>query len=403
MFTRSVSQTILTTDQTFTELGLSAELVDAVTAIGFNHPTRIQAQAIPLALAGGDVLGLAETGSGKTAAFGLPMVEQLRHGNSVRGLILSPTREIALQTRDFLETVGQHHGLRTAILIGGVRMGPQIDDLRRGPDIVVATPGRLLDHVRRGNVSLDRIEKLVLDEADHMLDLGFLPQISEVLELIPKNRQTMMFSATMPQPIERLVHRLMDSPARIDIIPHGRTARGIEHRLFLVEPDNMRPCLMALAAAESGSILVFLKRKIDAEWAYSQLLHEGHSVERIHSDRSQSQRVKALGSLRTGTHRILIATNIAARGIDIPIIEHIVNFGVPDTAEEYVHRAGRTARGDAKGVVSTIATWKEKEQIRMIEKAIDAPLPRLVAAGVEPYLERRKTIRGRPIRRRRLL
>jgi ATP-dependent RNA helicase RhlE len=331
------------------------------------------------------------------------MVDQLRHGNGVRGLILSPTREIALQTREFLETVGKQHGLNTAILIGGVAMGPQIDDLRRGADIVVATPGRLLDHARRGNVRLGSVEILVLDEADHMLDLGFLPQINEVLGLIPSKRQTMMFSATMPPPIERLVHRMLDSPTRIDIIPHGRTARGIEHRLYIVEPENMRPCLMALAAAESGSMLVFLRRKIDAEWAYRQLLAEGHSVERIHSDRSQGQRVKALTSLRSGSHRILIATNIAARGIDIPIIEHIVNFGVPDTVEEYVHRAGRTARGDAEGVVSTIATWKEKEQIRMIEKAIESPLPRLVADGVEPYQERRKTHRGRPIRRRRLL
>jgi ATP-dependent RNA helicase RhlE len=236
-----------------------------------------------------------------------------------------------------------------------------------------------------------------------MLDLGFLPQITEVLDLLPKERQTMMFSATMPSQIERLVHRLMNSPTRIDIIPHGRTARGIEHRLYLVEPENMRPCLMALAHHEKASMLVFLRRKIDAEWAYRQLVHEGHAVERIHSDRSQSQRVKALDSLRSGSHRILIATNIAARGIDLPIIEHIVNFGVPDTVEEYVHRAGRTARGDAEGVVSTIATWKEKEQIRMIEKAIEAPLPRLVADGVEPYRERKKTIRGRPIRRRRLL
>ena len=403
MFTGSVSQTILTTDQSFAELGLGDDLVAAIEGIGFEHPTRIQAQAIPLALAGEDVVGLAETGSGKTAAFGLPMVEQLRHGEGVRGLILSPTREIALQTKEFLDAVGSHHGLKTALIIGGVKMGPQIEALRKSPDILVATPGPLLDHVRRRNVRLDKVRRLVLDEADHMLDLGFLPQITEVLDLLPEKRQTMMFSATMPPPIERLTHRLLRSPKRIDIIPHGRTARGIEHRLFMVEPDNMRPCLMALAAAESGSMLVFLRRKIDAEWGYRQLLHEGHAVERIHSDRSQRQRVKALDGLRSGQHRILIATNIAARGIDIPIIEHIVNFGVPDTVEEYVHRAGRTARGDAEGVVSTIATWKEKEQIRMIEKAIEAPLPRLAAPGVEPYRERRKTIRGRQIRRRRLL
>jgi ATP-dependent RNA helicase RhlE len=398
-----VTQTILTTDQTFAELGLSPVLVEAVERIGFEHPTRIQAEAIPAALAGHDVLGLAETGSGKTAAFCLPMAEQFRHGRGIRGLILSPTRELALQTQQFLESIRGPRHLDSVVLIGGVKMGPQIDGLRRQPDILVATPGRLLDHVRRGNVRLDKIEKLVLDEADHMLDLGFLPQIAEVLDLIPARRQTMLFSATMPPPIERLAQRLLDAPTRIDIIPHGRTARGIEHRLYLVEPKNMRPCLMSLVAAERGSMLVFLRRKIDAEWAFRQLVEEGHEAARIHSDRSQSQRVKALEGLRSGTRRILIATNIAARGIDVPVIEHIVNFGVPDTVEEYVHRAGRTARGDAEGIVSTIASWQDKEQIRMIEKAIGEELPRLAAAGVEPYRERRTTIRGRKIRRRRLL
>jgi ATP-dependent RNA helicase RhlE len=398
-----VTQTILTTDQSFGDLGLGPELVAALAGIGFEHPTAIQARAVPAALAGRDVLGLAETGSGKTAAFCLPMAEHLQHGRGVRGLILSPTREIALQTRAFLEVVGRLHELSSTILIGGVALGPQIDELRRKPDILVATPGRLLDHVRRRNVRLDEIEKLVLDEADHMLDLGFLPQISEVLELLPERRQTMLFSATMPPPIERLAGRLLRDPLRIDIIPHGRTARGIEHRLYLVEHADMRPCLMALVEAEDGSILVFLRRKIDAEWAYRQLLDAGHDVARMHSDRSQKQRVRALDGLRSGQHRVLIATNIAARGIDIPVIEHIVNFGVPDTVEEYVHRAGRTARGDAEGVVSTIATWQEKEQIRLIEKAIGQSLPRCSAKGVEPYVERRKTIQGRPIRRRRLL
>ena len=403
MFSGPVSQNIQTTDQTFSDLGLSPSIVRSLDGIGFQHPTRIQSAVIPLALRGDDILGLAETGSGKTAAFCLPLAEHLQHGRGVRGLILSPTREIALQTQSFLNIVGKHHSLTNALLIGGVKIPPQIEALRAKPDILVATPGRLLDHVRRRNVRLNNVEKLVLDEGDHMLDLGFLPQINEVLEQLPARRQTMMFSATMPPPIERLTQRFMNSPQRVDLLPRSRTARGIEHRLYLVKPADMRACLLSLTHEENSSILVFLRRKIDAEWAYRQLLGEGHAVARIHSDRSQRKRIDALSGLRSGKYRILIATNVAARGIDIPVIGHIINFGVPDTVEEYVHRAGRTARGDAEGIVSTIASWEEKEQIRWVEKAIGQALPRCTAPGVDPYVERRKSIRGRPIRRRRLL
>jgi ATP-dependent RNA helicase RhlE len=376
--------------------------VDSLAAIGFEHPTPIQTQVIPKALEGLDIVGLAQTGSGKTAAFGLPMAEHLLHGKGVRGLILCPTREIALQTEAFLEVVGRDHKLETVCLIGGVSLGPQSQKLRRHPDIVVATPGRLWDHYERKNLKLDRVEKLVLDEADHMLDLGFLPQIFRVLEVLPADRQTMMFSATMPPSIETLARRFMRSPEMVDLRPATRTAEGIDHRLYLVEQENARACLVAIAAEEKGSMLVFLRRKVDADWACRQLELEGHPVERIHSGRSQQQRVKALQGLRQGEHRILLATDIAARGIDIPIIEHIVNFGMPDTVDDYVHRAGRTARGSLKGTVSTIATWQDREAIRLVEKAIGEKLPRCVAKGVEPAVERKTTIRGRQKIRRRL-
>ena len=402
MFTGAVPQDPTATDVSFSDLGLSAPVVRSLDSFGFHHPTPIQAQVIPMALAGHDVIGLAQTGSGKTAAFGLPIAEHLIHGKGVRGLILCPTREIALQTRAFLEVVGRDHDLSTVCLIGGVKLGPQIQDLRRQPDIVVATPGRLWDHFERKNLKLDRIEKLVLDEADHMLDLGFLPQILRVFEAVPDDRQTMMFSATMPSTVENLARRFMRAPVRVDLRPEMRTAEGIEHRLYLVEPDDTKDCLLALAAEEKGSMLVFLRRKVDAEWATKQLEKEGHPVERIHSDRTQKQRVAALQGLRQGEHRILLATDIAARGIDIPIIEHIVNYGVPDSVEDYIHRSGRTARGAMKGTVSTIATWQDKEDIRRIEKALGAPLPRCVAEGVEPYVERKTTIRGRKKIRRRL-
>jgi ATP-dependent RNA helicase RhlE len=402
MFTGPVPQDPATTDLSFAELGLSKPIVDSLTAIGFEHPTPIQIQVIPLALEGLDVVGLAQTGSGKTAAFGLPMAEHLLHGKGIRGLIMCPTREIALQTEAFLEVVGRDHELETVCLIGGVSLGPQSQKLRRHPDIVVATPGRLWDHYERKNLRLDRVEKLVLDEADHMLDLGFLPQIFRVLEVIPADRQTMMFSATMPPSIENLARRFMRSPEMVDLRPATRTAEGIDHRLYLVEQENTRACLVAIAAEEEGSMLVFLRRKVDADWACRQLELEGHPVERIHSGRSQQQRVNALQGLRQGEHRILLATDIAARGIDIPIIEHIVNFGMPDTVDDYVHRAGRTARGALKGTVSTIATWQDREAIRLVEKAIGGKIPRFEAKDVESAVERKTTIRGRQKIRRRL-
>jgi ATP-dependent RNA helicase RhlE len=404
MFTGGIPQhSVATTDQSFASLGLSSELVETLKGISFHFPTPIQVQVIPKALEGRDIIGLAQTGSGKTGAFGLPLAEKLIHGRGVRGLILSPTREIALQTQAFLEVFGQDHHLDTVCLIGGVNIQPQIRDLKRNPDIVVATPGRLLDHMQRRTVRVDRIEHLVMDEADHMLDLGFLPQIQRILEAVPEERQTLMFSATMPPPIERMTQQFMRDPERIDILPPGRTADGLEHRLYLVGHDDRLPCLKVLVSEEEGSMLVFLRRKIDAEWAYRVLGGEGHAVDRIHSDRSQQQRVAALRGLREGKHRVLLATDVAARGIDIPVIQHVVNFDVPETAEDYIHRAGRTARGDANGIVSLISTWQGKPVIKQIESELGQPLPRWTAPGIEPWMERKTTIRGRKIVRRRLL
>jgi len=404
MFSGAIPQhTVQTTDKSFQALGLSDPILMTLGAIGFEHPTPIQAEVIPPALAGKDIIGLARTGSGKTGAFSLPMAERLVHGRGVRGLILCPTREIALQTKAFLEVFGKQHDLDTVCVIGGVRMHPQIKGLRNRPDIIVATPGRLVDHMERGNVRLNQIEMLVLDEADHMLDLGFLPQINRILENVPKQRQTMMFSATMPGDIERLTARYMQDPLRIDMTPERGVERGIEHRLYLVAAEDMKAALMALLHEEQVSTLVFLRRKVDADWACRQLQQEGFKAERIHSDLTQQQRVAALRGLREGKYRILLATDIAARGIDIPIIEHIVNYGPPDTVEDYTHRSGRTARGANEGVVSTIATWLDKEMIRHIERAVGHEITRCTVPGIKPYEERKTTSRGRKIRRRRLL
>ncbi|HVG07437.1 MAG TPA: DEAD/DEAH box helicase [Thermoanaerobaculia bacterium] len=376
---------VQTIDKPFDSLGLSPRILRIVKRIGFEHPTPIQAEVIPVALSGRDVVGLAQTGSGKTAAFCLPLAERLTHGGGVRGLIISPTREIALQTEAFLNLFGED--LETVCLIGGVKMGPQIRKLGKKPDVVVATPGRLLDHVERGLLRLDKVQELVIDEADHMLDMGFMPQVQRILDELPRERQTMMFSATMPPPIQRLAERILTDPVRIDILPEGGAAEGIDHRLYLVEPDDKKACLLALLNKELGSTLVFIRRKVDAEWLTRVLVREGHPVERIHSDLSQGQRVEALRGFREGAHRILVATDIAARGIDVPGIQHIVNFDIPDTVEDYIHRAGRTARGTARGIVSTIASWMNKPTIKEIEEALGEEIARCTVPGVEPYVE----------------
>ncbi len=383
---------------TFESLGLSPEVLASVRHVGFEHPTPIQEKVIPTALAGKDIIGLAETGSGKTAAFCLPLADRLQHADKSRGLILSPTREIALQTKAFLDLFGEKHNIETACLIGGVKFGPQVDALKKHPDIIVATPGRLLDHINRGTVRVDHITELVLDEADHMLDLGFLPQVRQILKHLPRERHTMFFSATMPDAIESLARSILRDPERIDVLPKGRTAEGMSHRLYIVSPEDKRACLVALLEQELGSTLVFVRRKVDAEWIYAILQRKGHPVERIHSDRSQKGRVEALQTFREGSHRILVATGIAGRGIDIPGIQHVIHFDVPETVEDYIHRGGRTARGDAAGLVSTIATFLELARVREIEKAIGEEIPRCTLPGVKAWEESS----SKPKRRRRL-
>ena len=382
---------VQTTEKGFDQLGLSKPILDSIRAVGFEHPTPIQAAVIPLALEGRDIIALAQTGSGKTAAFVIPLAEKLTHGNGVRALIVSPTREIALQTQAFIELFGKNHDLKAACLIGGVKMKPQLDELKKNPDIVVATPGRLLDHIERRTVKVDQVQELVLDEADHMLDLGFLPQVRKIVARLPRERRTMMFSATMPGAIEDLARTLLNDPLRVDIMPKGGAAVGIQHRLYIVAPENKRPALVALLQQELGTTLVFTRRKVDAEWLFHILERQGHPVTRIHSDRSQGRRVQALDNFRAGSHRILVATDIAGRGIDVPGIEHVINFDIPETVEDYVHRAGRTARADREGIVSTIATWENLMMVRDIEKTLGMELPRCSVPGVEPWVESTRT------------
>jgi ATP-dependent RNA helicase RhlE len=380
------------TPLSFEDLGLSRPILDSIREVGFEHPTPIQAEVIPPALQGRDIIALAMTGSGKTAAFVIPLAERLTHGRGVRALIISPTREIALQTQAFIELFGKNHDLRAACFIGGVKMRPQLKAAAEELDIVVATPGRLLDHIERRTLRVDKVEELILDEADHMLDLGFLPQVQKIVKKIPRERRTMMFSATMPSAIEELARTMLRDPVRIDILPQGRAATGISHRLYVVAPENKRALLLALLHQELGSTLVFTRRKVDAEWLYHILERQGHPVARIHSDRPQGGRTQALDDFRAGSHRILVATDIAGRGIDVPGITHVINFDIPENVEDYIHRAGRTARVDLEGIVSSIVTWQDLMMVRQIEEALGAAIPRCTVPGVEPWTETKREV-----------
>ena len=391
---------VSTTEKTFASLGLSDPILKLIDGVGFKHPTPIQSELIPTALEGKDLIGLAQTGSGKTAAFAIPLAERLQHGEGLRGLILCPTREIALQTKAFLDLFGKHHNLSSTCVIGGMPINKQIKDIEKNPDIVVATPGRLKDLMDRKKVSLKLVQELVFDEADHMLDLGFLPQIRDIMKKMPKKRRTMMFSATMPKSIEGLVHEYLTDPIRIDILPEGGAAKGITHRLYLVNEKDKRQCLLAMLHQELGSTLVFTRTRLDANWLLRTLEKEGHPASNIHSDRSQKERSAALEGFRSGQHRILEATDIASRGIDIQGIEHVINFDLPGTVEEYIHRSGRTARAGAVGLVSTISTWMDLSMVKEIEESLGSELPRCTVAGVEPFREMKAKPFGRRGRRR---
>lgn len=376
-----------TADHGFSSLGLSPAILRCIDNVGFKDPTPIQKAVIPTALSGRDIIGLAQTGSGKTAAFVLPLAERLTHGKGLRGLILCPTREIALQTKKFLDLFGKDHNLNTVCVIGGMRMGTQINDIKNKPDILVATPGRLFDLMERKVVDLRAIEELVLDEADHMLDMGFLPQIQKILRALPKKRHTMMFSATMPDAIVRLTQSFLHEPVKVDILPEGKAAEGITHKIYMVDPKNRDECLLSLIKEFPENILVFARMKMDADWVARLIERNGHKVEVIHSDRSQAERGQALENFRKGSHRILVATDIAARGIDIPGISLVLNYNVPETVEDYIHRAGRTARASLEGTVATITTWLDKAMLVKIETEIGKKFERCVAPGVEPYVE----------------
>jgi ATP-dependent RNA helicase RhlE len=355
------------TPVSFGELGLAPKLLEAIERLNFSEPTPIQAKAIPVGLAGKDIFGIAQTGTGKTMAFGLPMLQRVaRHGG--RGLVVLPTRELALQVQESLHKVAGPNGLRTAILIGGASMQPQLDQLRAKPHIIVATPGRILDHLEQKNVKLDDVSVVVLDEADRMMDMGFMPQVRRLLMATPKERQTMLFSATMPEEIATLAERYMRSPVRVEVDRAGTPAELVDHLLYVIAKDQKNRMLDYLLGEFDGTVLVFTRTRHGAARVCRAVRRMGHRASEIHSDRSLSQRRAALDGFKSGTDRVLVATDIAARGIDVNGIELVVNYDVPDNPEDYVHRIGRTGRAGEKGLAITLATSEQGKEIQQIEK-----------------------------------
>jgi ATP-dependent RNA helicase RhlE len=366
----------------FADLALTAPLMQAVQESGYERPTPIQARAIPHLLQGRDLLGLAQTGTGKTAAFTLPMLQRLMEAKkraapkSMRALILTPTRELAVQIVDSLRTYGRHLPLRTTQIFGGVGQNPQVDALRKGIDIVVATPGRLIDLIQQGHVKLDSVEHFVLDEADRMLDMGFIRDIRRITPLLPKQRQTLLFSATMPNDVADLAKGLLKDPVRVEVVPQSTTAERIDQKVYFVARGHKRALLAQLLGDPAMSrAIVFTRTKHGANRLAEQLEKDGFGTAAIHGNKSQGARQQALNAFKKGTVKVLVATDIAARGIDVDGISHVVNYELPMEPEAYVHRIGRTARAGATGTAYSFCDGEERGLLRDIERITRMKVP----------------------------
>lgn len=376
----------------FKELGVSASVLNVLASLKLDTPTPIQIKSIPPALSGQDLIGVAQTGTGKTFAFGIPMIELLMIKRG-QGLVLLPTRELALQVDENLRKLGQRLGLRTAALIGGQAIGSQVQSLKRNPHIFIATPGRLIDHLKRGWVRLDRIKVLVLDEADMMFDMGFAPQIEEIMKRVPKIRQTLLFSATMPRTILRLASAHMSMPVHIEVAPPGTTVEFVDQEMYVMKKEDKYRQLEKILGEYNGSVLVFTRTKHGAKHLANNLKQTGYKAAEIHSNLSFNQRKEALAGFKTKKYRILIATDIAARGIDVSGIELVVNYDLPDNSEDYVHRIGRTARAGKQGKAISFAAPNQWKDIRNIERLINKKLTltkfaELEQAGTRPTFRR---------------
>ncbi|HJV36480.1 DEAD/DEAH box helicase, partial [Geomonas sp.] len=362
----------------FKQFNLHPKVQSGVEAMGFETPTPIQQQAIPAVMEGQDVMGLAQTGTGKTAAFGLPMLHRLMDGphGRVRALVIAPTRELAEQINDAINALGKFTGFKSVSVYGGVNINTQIKKLKAGAEIVVACPGRLLDHLSQGTIDLSGIETLVLDEADQMFDMGFLPDIRKILKVLPSARQTLLFSATMPDDIRKLAHDILRRPVTVQV---SRTAPAatVSHALYPVGQHLKTPLLFALLShTDTESVLIFTKTKYRAKRVGEQLEKSGYKAASLQGNLSQNRRQAALDGFRDGSFQILVATDIAARGIDVSQVSHVINYDIPDTTEAYIHRIGRTGRAARSGDAFTLVTGEDGAVVRAIEKVLQAPIER---------------------------
>ncbi len=370
----------------FSQLGLAASQVRACESLGYKNPTPIQTKAIPIILSGNDLIGCAETGTGKTAAFLLPIIQKLSEQTrpGVRVLVLAPTRELALQIQQNYTELNHTKSNRSVIVMGGTNIRTQIADLKRGAGVVIATPGRLLDLVERGAINLSQVQVLVLDEADRMLDMGFLPAIRRILAILPQQRQTLLFSATMSSEIEQLARSTMQQPRLVEVSPRGTAAATIEQTAYLVALESKTALLLALLEKESHRferVLIFTRTRRGAERISHILKARDHCVNRIHADRTQGQREAALRDFRNGRTRVLVATDIAARGLDVDAVSHVINYDVPVAPEDYVHRVGRTGRAGNQGTAISIVAPVDELSMRAIERLTGQTVKRVVPEG----------------------
>ena len=380
----------------FDQLGLSAEILRAINDQGYTEPTPIQAQAIPPILEKKDIMGGAQTGTGKTAGFTLPMLHRLQpYANTsvsparhpIRALILVPTRELAAQVFESVKTYGKYLPLKCTVVYGGVNMDPQIKDLLAGVEILVATPGRMLDHVQQKTIRLSKVEILVLDEADRMLDMGFLPDIKRILALMPQKRQSLMFSATFSEEIKKLADKILKLPMLIEVAKRNSMTNLVTHVVHPIKRDRKRKLLAHLIKSQDlKQVLVFVRTKHGASHLARQLERDGISTTAIHGDKSQPQRTQALAEFKHGEVQVLVATDVAARGLDIEDLPHVVNFELPNTPEDYIHRIGRTGRAGTKGCAISLACDDENELLEGIEKLLKIKLPKKVLTGLEPKI-----------------
>ena len=385
----------------FDSLGLSAELLRAIHEQGYSKPTPIQLQAIPVILNGQDILAGAQTGTGKTAGFTLPLLQRLAENpvsNSrrpIRALVLTPTRELAAQVGESVKNYSRHLPLKSTVIFGGVKINPQIDKLRKGIDVLVATPGRLLDHVSQNTIDLSKLEILVLDEADRMLDMGFIHDIRRVMKLLPRQRQTLLFSATFSDEIKKLANSLLNAPVLIEVAKRNTTAAQIEQVVHPVDRERKRELLSHLIGSENWrQVLVFTRTKHGANRLAEQLGKDGISAAAIHGNKSQGARTRALTDFKSGRVRALVATDIAARGLDIDQLPHVVNYDLPNVAEDYVHRIGRTGRAGNDGVAISLVCIDEHKLLVDIERLIKRDITRDIISGYEPD----PSIKAQPIK-----